>query len=162
MYDDVSRRNEIIDKHFKGKCDYGETEKYYELKNYYELKYLLIADLIFFHWLDYLTLSRSVRPKEGEAILELGSGYPLHLVYSQKVGASGRYIGLDNNEKITDTSNRILQKLGLNDHIYHSAGDAFNLDCPKELFDKVIAVNLWTKEMRWPPNRSFTTGFIKF
>jgi len=114
-----------------------------------------MMDLIGFHWLDYLAFGRNVNPQEGEAILELGSGYPLHLIYSRKVGPCGRYIGFDNNKKITATSNYLLEKIGLNDHIYHAAGDAFKLDCPKGLFDKIIAVNLWTREMLLPPKKDF-------
>src|SRR3989339_68220 len=75
-----------------------------------------------------------------------GFGYPLHIFYSHNIGEKGRHVGIDKTVKTVNISNKILKTLGMDDYNFHSVGNIFDVQCEDGLFDKAVAVNLWTGE----------------
>ncbi|HLD55410.1 MAG TPA: methyltransferase domain-containing protein [Candidatus Nanoarchaeia archaeon] len=115
-------------------------------KTWYGFCYPFVQDVLGFHWIDYLVLSSIIKPKKDEAIIEFGAGYPLHIFYSHNIGEKGRHVGIDKTVKTVNISNKILKTLGMDDYNFHSVGNIFDVQCEDGLFDKAVAVNLWTGE----------------
>ena len=83
--------------------------------------------------LHYWAVGRLADIKKGEKVLEVGSGYPLWRIYSQRVGKDGAFVAVDIDEKIQAASRRICYWFG---KIFSSQKEK-----PKEkLVTEVVAV----------------------
>lgn len=97
--------------------------------------------------LHYWVVSKVAKIEKGEKVLEVGSGYPLYKLYSERVGDDGVFVSVDINPKIQSRSRRLLYWF---DKIIKKrqepkevlvTGNAVNLPFPDNTFDVVVASN---------------------
>jgi len=109
------------------------------------------------HWVT----GKMAKIEEGERVVEMGSGYPLWKIYSEKVGKDGVFVSVDIDEQIQKKSLRLCYWL---DRIRGSqkktpserlvAADAGRLPLESDSYDLVIASNLTAK-----PNQPLNEAF---
>jgi ubiquinone/menaquinone biosynthesis C-methylase UbiE len=139
---DLESRNKTIDDCFKSvEVPVKRSMTNLLAEFYFGLAYPILYDVIFFHWWDYMRMGSIIKPQKDEAILEIAAGYPLHLPYSSRVGDNGRYVGLDKSKITVNVSNALLKKLKRDAYNYHCTGDASEIPCEDNLFDKAVGVN---------------------
>jgi SAM-dependent methyltransferase len=95
--------------------------------------------------LHYWMLGKQADIKEGEKVLELGSNYPLWLMYANRVGEAGMFVALEKDPWIQKISKKIVDKLPKRfrkDNHFLNTGDAHNIPFIDNTFDVIIASNL--------------------
>ena len=77
-----------------------------------------------------------MRIRPGHAVLDVGCGPGTDtLALSQRVGSSGRVIGVDYDDEMVAEARRRAAQLGVDAYVEHFQGDASALDLPADSFD---------------------------
>lgn len=98
--------------------------------------------------LHYWVVGRLAKIEKGEKVLEVGSGYPLYKLYSERVGDDGVFVSVDINPKIQSRSrkllywfDRVIKRRQQEPKEALVTGNAVDLPFPDNTFDVVVASN---------------------